>query len=133
MELFQDKNINDIEWSVILPDTSSSTAGSDERASFSTASILRCAKVSKHSSYLIRNPKLLSNLETILSETSSAPMSDATRATVKTHSCLKHIIAANRAALGLDATVPLRPFMPPSRFNGAFAHEVTQFILDGHT
>lgn len=145
VELFQDKNISDIDWSVILPDgipTLPPPSAADERPSFSIASILRCAKVQKHSSYLIRNEKLLSSLESILaSETASAdqPKSEPTNSNCSTsnttprHHCnLKHIIAENRAKLGLNGNVPLRPFMPPNRFNGALAHEVTQFILDGH-
>ena len=96
---------------------------------FSTGSILRCARVDAHSSYLIRNPQLLKSLESILSA-SPEPVPVPSK---NKHCNLSSIISKNRQKLGLESKVPLRPFLPPTRFNGAFSNEITQFILDEHT
>ena len=132
VELFQDKHVNDIEWSAILP--TAALSSSDQPRSFSPTSILRAASVEKHAPYLVRNEKLRASLDELFRDTNMTDKSSATpmHKNLSSGQCnIGKVISENRARLGLTPEVPLRPFLPPTRFNGALANEITQFILDG--
>jgi len=130
VELFQDKHVNDIEWSAILP--AAALSSSDRPRSFSPTSILRAASVEKHAPYLVRNEKLRASLDELFRDSNMTDESSATPKNLSSGQCnIGKVISENRARLGLTPEVPLRPFLPPTRFNGALANEITQFILDG--
>ena len=124
VELFKDKQIADLVWDDILPENVEKPE--ENRNLLSTRSILKNSRVERHSSYLIRNEELKISLENALGENSEIKE----KCEIPSYSSISVLIRKNREKLGLSKKVPLRPFLPPTRFNGALAHQVTQFILD---
>jgi hypothetical protein len=141
VELLQDKSMRKIDWSLLLPDKITKKQRAESEA-YTTASILRSARVAKNAKYLIRDPELqkalgnlsskLLNVNHLVAEALKAEpepeLVDVLVAPV--HTNLREIIVQNREKIGFPAGMPLRMFRTPTVLNGALAHEVTQLILD---
>jgi hypothetical protein len=141
VELLQDKSMRKIDWSLLLPDKIPKKQRAESEA-YTTASILRSARVAKNAKYLIRDPELqktlgnlslkLLNVNHLVAEALKAEpepeLVDVLVAPV--HTNLREIIVQNREKIGFPAGMPLRMFRTPTVLNGALAHEVTQLILD---
>ena len=141
VELLQDKSMRKIDWSLLLPDKIPKKQREESEA-YTTASILRSARVAKNAKYLIRDPELqkalgnlsskLLNVNHLVAEALKAEpepeLVDVLVAPV--HTNLREIIVQNREKIGFPAGMPLRMFRTPTVLNGALAHEVTQLILD---
>jgi len=142
VELLQDKSMRKIDWSLLLPDKIHKKKRAESEA-YTTASILRSARVEKNAKYLIRDPDLQKALGKLLKsfwrliriivaealEAEPEPeLVDVLVAPV--HTNLREIIVQNRERIGFPAGLPLRMFRTPTVLNGGLAHEVTQLILD---
>ncbi|CAG5108591.1 Oidioi.mRNA.OKI2018_I69.chr1.g3867.t1.cds [Oikopleura dioica] len=127
VELLQDRSMRKIDWSLLIPEKPPKKERK-ERDEYTTASILRAARVHKNSKYLIRDPELLKSLEDALAAEPEIEEEKESRGPI--HSNLREIIVQNRQRIGMPAGLPLRPFKTPTVLNGALAHEVTQLILD---
>lgn len=127
VELLQDKSMRKIDWSLLLPDKISKKQRAESEA-YTTASILRSARVAKNAKYLIRDPELQKALADALKAEPEPELVDVLVAPV--HTNLREIIVQNREKIGFPAGLPLRMFRTPTVLNGGLAHEVTQLILD---